>query len=46
MCKSREYQIWKETLITILGVTATELLEQKVKERLKCEENSPYTNSC
>lgn len=37
MCKSKEYRIWKETLIKILGSTATDLLEKKVKERMECE---------
>lgn len=35
--KSKEYRVWKETLVKILGVTATDMLEKKVKERLECE---------
>jgi hypothetical protein len=45
MGNSLEYQIWKETLIKILGIKATELLEKKVKERMECEGNSLKTDS-
>jgi len=40
MHKSKGYQVWKETLIQILGIKATEILEKKVKERMEQKYNA------
>ena len=44
--KSKEYRIWKETLIKILGSAATEMLEKKVQETMEREDNTPKTKNC